>query len=242
MANGFPFISSLTLLLTLTLSTSSRAGIIVSIENASLTAGGPVQFVNVSVSSTLADQHILVMATQFNITPITPVPGGSVRFVSDAFDPNLDPGMNGDHQYNAPYLQNYLFYDSGTNTSLSQNINVGQPAGLVAAGGLVYVGGDGFDDPTSTFPPYVELSGTSKLIYRFALIGSGAPVGIEQFSLDIDPATSSFFDGDNFITPTSTPGTISLSGTAAVPEPSTSFALILATGCFAWRATRRQLS
>jgi hypothetical protein len=115
-----------------------------------------------------------------------------------------------------------------------------QHAGTV--GGINDTVFNGSDARFNTDP--VTLTGASKLLYRFELRATGTVTGTEQFKLSIDPSPSSQFFDDvgvglelDFI---STAGQISVTqGAAAVPEPSTSLALMLGTGILAWRRSRK---
>lgn len=214
------------LLLAIVTPSAADAAFVLSIDSISLTAGGAHGFVDVMGKwDGLGSNHLQVMATTFVITPPAGA-GSSLKFTT-----YLD-GSNGDHHFGD---SDYVF--DGVSADM-----LGAPpssAGTVSPDGLSFSGGDGYHDPFSTLTPYVVLSTVPTLLYRFEVEASGAPVGTELFTLDLDPSAI-FFGPEELIGFESSYGTISVSsGATAVPEPSSGLVFLLGVGLWTWRSRKR---
>ncbi len=235
------FCGSLSALCLLFCSGSAFAGIILSIDNISLTAGGSSGFANVWArwedNGGADPPSVNIDNFSAKVSVISPGGTGSDVHFSTYFDPLVGSYSNGDHQFLPPDVDDYLF----NNNSL--NIAIGDHAGSVSGpGDTVFAGGDFRDDLLTD----VTLDSTLKLLFRLELYATGAAIGSEVFSLQFagEPDTA-FYKNDGFTTipfaldPFGSQGQITVTGgTAAVPEPATGIVLLLGTGLLAWRRSR----
>ena len=214
-------------------SSVTNAAFVVSIGSVSVTAGGAHVFVDVNAYwNGVGTDKLLVMAPTFVITP----PGGAGSSVK--FTTYVD-GSNGDHQFGE---SDYVF--DGVSVDMLGPTPV--PAGQVSPSGFEFSGGDGIFDPLHLTPPYVTLSDDSSqaaLLYRFELEATGAPIGTELFTLDLDSLSSFFIDGaggEELVGFISEPGIISVSaGVTAVPEPASGLIFLIGVGLWTLRSRKR---
>ena len=210
--------------------TSTLAGIIVAIDDVSLTTGGPSGFVDVNVSwspdvAEPATVNIDYFFANMTITAIG-LPSSIVSFRT--YDP-FGSRDNGDHQLTDP---NYLFAGNSINVDQSQH------AGTV--GGVndtVFNGSDArFDfDPLNSPGNWITLTDIPKLLFRLELLATGVATGTETFALSMDATPDSqFIDNDSAeISFVAGSGRITVTNgatTAAVPEPSTGILFLLGAG------------
>jgi|GEM_PF-1359950 len=231
------------LLITLFAPNGSFAGIIVSIDNIALTAGGASGFMNVNLSWVPtgiepATTTIDFFASEFQIAAVGPA--GSVVHFRKYFDPVVMFNHNGDLEQADG---NYLF--AGNSLNIDQLQHSGSVGGVNDA---TFNGSDGrFDfDPMNSPANDIILDATPRLLNRFEVYATGMAVGTELFQLSLQPSPSSmFFDNDgnelDFSIPGGLNGQISVTGgAAAVPEPATTGALAVLFSSFALARFRRR--
>jgi len=236
----FP-IRVLLLCLWILLGSNARAGIMISIDSISITAGGSSGFVNVLAEwdDPMGSVTIDNFAAQFDIA----APGGATSVLS--FKKYTDPGPpsvdhNGDHHFQPAFSTNYLF----NGNSLAMDGLPPSHAGSVAGpNDTTFAGGDFRNDVMND----VTLTATQKLLFRLELVATGAATGTELFTLQLASSPISEFyanDGNTtipFALKAGVQGEISVSGgVAAVPEPATTGALAVLFSSFAIARFRRR--
>lgn len=225
-------------------SCSTSAEIIVSIDNISLTAGGPSGFANVWVhwdnNGGLAPPSINVDNFSGKLNIVSPGGAGSAVHFRSYFDAGAGVNHNGDHHFFAPYADDYLFHNN------SLDINSGVHAGSVSGtNDTIFSGGDFRNDVLTD----VVLEGMPRLLFRLELYATGVASGAEVFSLQFAAEPDSiFYENDGVTTiPFSlssfgSQGQITVTGGGtAVPEPGCGIALLVGAGFWGWRRRKRML-
>ena len=231
------------ILLSLIASTTASAGVIIQVQNATITAGG-TGFVDVLISSTGTDNLILA---QFDFRISGNAADGALQFRSTANQSNSEQVVN------SPFAYVFLGDTNPANWFANRQAT---PTELL--------GGDFTVSPTG-----VTVDGTQKLLARLEIEHiTGTPLAAvgDMFTVSLwnadrgttNPSDDSTFFLDDMLNPLSfdpdsTPntlaspsafqnvGTITITGTpAVVPEPGTFATLMIAGIAFAGREWRRQ--
>ncbi len=155
------------------------------------------------------------------ITPVGGSPAGGLQFSATQNDAQLGLG-------------NYVFFGR----SLSEN--TGAIVGSSASPFNVFSGSDFTDDgsgiPGPGIPDPVTLTGTDLLLFRLDLTAFSAGT----YSIDLLPSSQFGDDNGNLLGFSSTPGSIIVNGTAAVPEPGSVGLLSMCAGVAFCRYGRRR--
>ncbi|MBL8814920.1 MAG: PEP-CTERM sorting domain-containing protein [Planctomyces sp.] len=218
----------LALILLTNASQIAQAGVVMTIDNVTLTSGGPSKFVDVNVSWAESDSitsiDVVQAIAEFSIVPM----GTNTSFVT--FKTYLDGSgelHNGNHQLSDP---NYLFANN------SRKKTLGLPGGIVdEITNTTFNGDDELFDTSSTG---VTLSGVQRLLFRLEIQATGTPTGDEFFKLTAAPFSVLFpkstGDGDvPQIISSISGGDIRIASAAppvAVPEPSTGIIMLMGVG------------
>ncbi len=234
------------ILLSLTVSTTASAGVIIQVQNATITAGG-TGFVDVLISSTGMDNLFLA---QYDFRISGSATDGALQFRSTANQSNSEQGADLPMW---PFA--YVFLGDTDPMNFSAAL---QPTPTELQGG----------DFTDSFTA-VAVDGTQKLLARLEIEHiTGTPLAAvgDMFTVSLwnadrgttNPSDDSTFFLDDMLNPLSfdpdsTPntlaspsafqnvGTITITGTpAVVPEPGTFATLMIAGIAFAGREWRRQ--
>ncbi len=226
----------LALILLTNASQIAQAGVVMTIDNVTLTSGGPSKFVDVSLAFT-PNQSITSISLNSVIAEFSIVAVGfnssSVTFKTYA-DPVEMVLHNGDHQLSD---SNYLFAGN------SRNYELGKHGGTVdELTNTTFNGGDDRFDLSDSKQVY--LSSTLKLLFRLEVQATGIPAGDELFRLSASPFTALF--GGSMEAPvlydfTVTGGDIRIASAAppvAVPEPSTGIIMITGVGMLLMKRRR----
>ncbi len=195
----------------------ASAGIILDILSTSISAGG-TGAVDVFITATSATDNLAAYGIDFNILP------------TGATTTELNYQYIAGHQTLLLNDANYV-YGAGGGTSDGSNVGTIGPL-------TTYSAIDFSLDPNGVTGPF-----TSRLLAHLdltTLTGSPPQAG-DTFMITADPLSPSFFDmnGDP-VSFTINPGTITINGAAAVPEPSSLIILASGAGWFGVRRIRRR--
>jgi hypothetical protein len=212
---------------------ASASGAFVVSYSGGTVPNGSTGFVDVRISSDALDSSpdiLDLFSAHFLITPVGGAVAGGLQFVNPQNDAQLGIGGVGGYVFDGD--------------SLGQTF--GGPLGLVSTASNTndnYIGGDG---TVSGGGFSLDNTTGSNLLFRLELDAALANLG-DQYTIKLinDPSTSFLGPAPDFneltlVDSSFDPFTVTITGAAAVPEPSSAVMLLLGMGGVVWNQRRRR--